>query len=151
MFGDEFVGADGLDVAEFFKDQLFKQQESKSTGPVKVDAQFMALALATYFTSSNLTGTVASDFGFHVTDTGIGTKVVNVGASGAAYNVADGTDLTIMQLPQATNDLTDLPDNQSGFAHLYDQNGDGQIDSAEAALRALANELYTAINEEGDI
>jgi len=104
-----------------------------------------------HFTSSNLAGNVAADFGFTVTDTGIGTKVVNVGTGGAAFNVPDGTDLTIMQLLQATNDLTDLPDGNSGFAHIYDQNGDGQIDSNEASLRALANDVYTWINETGGV
>ena len=92
-----------------------------------------------------------------MTDTGIGTKIVNVGASGAAFAVADATDLTIMQLLLATNDLTDMPifelpeGNQLGFAHIYDTNGDGVIDSAEAALRAMANDVYSAINEQGGI
>ena len=62
-------------------------------GTPKVDAQFMAVAFATYFTSSNLSGgTAAQSYGFNVTDTGIGTKVVNVGSSGAAFGVADNTD-----------------------------------------------------------
>jgi hypothetical protein len=152
VFGDEFAGAAGEDVTLFFRDQLFKQKSEKSAGPAKVDAQFMAVALATYFTSNNLAGSnVASDFGFNVTDTGIGTKVVNVGTNGAAFGVDDGTDLTIMQLLLETNELTDLPDGISGFAHIYDTNGDGEIDSTEAALRAIANEMYTWINEQGDI
>jgi hypothetical protein len=115
-----------------------------------VDAQFMATALAAYFTSSNLAGDVAASYGFNVTDTGIGTKVVNVGGAGAAFGVADATDLTIMQLLWATNDLTDLPDGISGFAHIYDQDGNGTIDADEATLRAMANDLYSLINEQGD-
>ena len=111
----------------------------------------MAVALATYFTSNDLAGDVAAGYGFNVTDTGIGTKVVNVGASGAAFGEVDNTDLTIMQLLWATNDLTDLPDGISGSAHIYDTNGDGVIDSAEAALRTLANDVYSTINEQGDI
>ena len=67
-----------------------------------------------------------------------------------AFDVEDGTELTIMQLLLATTDLTDLPDGISGFAHIYDTNGDGQIDSLEAALRAMANEVYTSINEDGN-
>jgi hypothetical protein len=151
VFGDEFVGANGADVADFYKGQLFKQKGNKSAGPAKVDGQFMAVALATYFTSSDLAGTVAADYGFNVTQTGIGTKVVNVGSPGDAFGVADGTDLTIMQLLLATNDLTDLPDGISGFAHIYDSNGDSVIDSLEAALRSMANEVYSSINEDGDI
>ena len=150
VFGDTFIGGDGDDVASFYRDQLFRQKSKKSAGPAKVDAQFMAVALATYFTSSNLTGNVASDYGFNVTNTGIGTKVVNVG-NGAAFGVANGSDLTIMQLLSATNDQTDQPNNLSGFARIYDWNGDGKIDEAEASLRRLANEVYSTINEQGDI
>jgi len=151
IFGNVFVGAGGDDVASFYRDQLFRQKSEKSAGPAKVDAQFMAVALATYFTSSNLAGNVATEYGFNVTDTGIGTKVVNVGDSGDAFGVADGTDLTIMQLLWATNDLTDQPDNLSGFARIYDFDGDGEIDEAEALLRTLANEVYSTINEQGGI
>ncbi len=62
----------------------------------------MSVAFATFFTSSNLSGgNVASDYGFHVTETGIGTKVVNVGDSGEAFNVTDYTDMAIMA-PGAT-------------------------------------------------
>jgi hypothetical protein len=151
VFGNRLNGASGQDVADFYRQELFKQQAKKSAGPAKVDAQFMAVALATYFTSGNLAGTVAAAYGFNVTDTGIGTKVVNVGNSGAAFGVANGTDLTILQLLWATNDLTDQPDALAGFAFIYDQNGDGIIDSAEASLRAQANEVFSAINEGGDI
>jgi len=111
----------------------------------------MALALATFFTSSNLAGTVAGAYGFHVTDTGVGTKVVSVGHSGAAFGVANGTGLTIMQLLLATNNLTDHPDKLTGFASIYDLNGDGKIDKLEAALRGLANKVYSTINEQGGI
>jgi SdrD B-like domain/Cadherin domain/Bacterial Ig domain len=77
IFGDEFVGAGGMEVANFYRNELFKQKAMKSAGPAKVDAQFMAVAFATYFTSRNLTGSdVAADYGFHVSDTGIGTKIV---------------------------------------------------------------------------
>src|SRR5262245_22984993 len=99
----------------------------------------MAVALATYFTSRNLAGGVAAGFGFNVTDGGIGTKLINVSSSGAAFGVADNTDLTIIQLLLATNSLTDMPDHRLGFAYIYDKNGDGIIDAAEAALRSKAS------------
>ena len=35
--------------------------------------------------------------------------------------------------------------------HVASTNGNGQIDATEAALRAMANEVYSAINEQGDI
>jgi len=151
VFGDTFIGGDGDDVASFYRDQLFRQKSKKSAGPAKADAQFMAVALATYFTSSNLAGNVAAGYGFNITDTGLGTKVVNVGDNGTAFGVASGSDLTIMQLLLATNDLTDQPDNLIGFARIYDWNGDGEIDNSEAALRTLANDVFSTINELGDI
>ena len=60
-----------------------------------------------------------------------------------------------MQLLLATNSLTDTDgtDNNDGdgYSHIYDSNGDGILDGAEKALRVLANVVYTAINEDGDI
>lgn len=151
VFGDTFIGGDGDDVASFYRDQLFRQKSQKSAGPAKADAQFMAVALATYFTSSNLAGNVASAYGFNVTDTGIGTKLVNIGDNGTAFSVSNGTDLTIMQLLLATDNLTDQPDSLSGSARIYDLNGDGEIEEYEAVLRRLANDVFSSINEQGDI
>ena len=151
VFGNVLAGASGSDVASFYREQLFKQVGKKSAGPAKVDAQFMAVALATYFTSLNLAGQVAMAYGFNVTDTGIGTKIVNVGTKGAAFGVADGADLTILQLLLATDDLTDQPDSVDEFAQIYDTNGDGVISADEASLRAMANDVYSAINEAGGI
>ena len=112
----------------------------------------MSLALATYFTSSNLSGgSVAASYGFNVTETGIGTKVVNVGSSGAAFNVANNTNMTIMSMLLATNSLTGADANGDGYSNAYDTNGDGVLDEDEKALRALANTIYSAINEDGDI
>ena len=148
VFGNVF---DGKSVADFYKQELFKQKSAKSSGPAKVDAQFMATAMATYFTSSHLAGNVAAGYGFNVSHTGIGTRIVNVGSSGAAFGVANGTNLTIMQLLLATNALTDVPDNLMGSANIYDTNGDGVIDATEADLRAKANLIYSAINEGGEI
>ncbi len=56
-----------------------------------------------------------------------------------------------MQLLSATNILTDDPDGILGAANIYDQDGNGVIDSAEAALRAMANVIYSDINEGGAI
>jgi uncharacterized delta-60 repeat protein len=151
VFGNTLVGASGSDVAKFYREQLFKQIGKKSAGPAKVDAQFMAVAFAAYFTSLNLAGQVAMMYGFNVTDTGIGTKIVNVGTNGAAFGVANGTDLTILQLLLATNDLTDQPDSELEFAAVYDTNGDGVISADEASLRTMANDIYSAINEAGGI
>ena len=149
IFGNTLVGMTGSQVATFYRDQVFKGL--KLGGPAKVDAQFMAVALATYFTDRTLAGTVAAAYGFNVTDTGIGTNIVNVGTKGAAFNVANGSDRTIMQLLLATNSLTDQFDTVAGFDAIYDKDGNGSISSAEATLRTMANDIFSFINESGDI
>src|SRR4029079_7485183 len=52
IFGNTLVGMTGSQVATFYRDQLFKGL--KLGGPAKVDAQFMAVALATFFTDRTL-------------------------------------------------------------------------------------------------
>lgn len=151
VFGDTFTGGSGgdndVEVASFYKNQFFSQ---KLKGTPKVDAQFMATAFATFFTSSNLSGgSVAASYGFNVTQTGIGTNVVNIGSNGAAFGVADNTDMTIMAILLATNGLTG--NSGSGYRNIYDTNGDGVLDDNEKALRVLANNIYSAINEGGHI
>ena len=136
-------------MAAFYKDQLFNQACHHPAGPAKVDAQFMATALAVYFTDQNLAGTVAAGYGFHVTDTGLGDRVVNVGSSGAAFGAANGTTRTVMQLLQATNAMTH--GTGAGFDYVYDVNGDGVVDASEAGLRLQANAMYASINNAGGI
>lgn len=146
IFGDELVGRNGGDVASFYRDELFRQKSnSKVAGPAKVDAQFMAVALSVYFTDQQLAGTTAEAYGFRVTDTGIGTSIANVGHAGAAFGVEDDTDLTIMQLLLATNGLTNQSNQISGFAHIYDTDGNGQVDVHEKQLRIWANDLFSQI------
>jgi hypothetical protein len=61
--------------------------------------------------------------------------------------VADGSDLTILQLLLATDSLTNhQPEGVTGFASIYDANGDGVLDASEDLLRAMANSIYRAIN-----
>ncbi|MCA9061831.1 MAG: cadherin-like domain-containing protein, partial [Planctomycetaceae bacterium] len=151
VFGDALAGASGDDVAAFYNDTLFKQQGKKSATPPKVDAQFMAIAMSVFFTNRNLAGNVAEAFGFTVTDTGIGTSVVNVGSSGAAFGVADNSDLTIMQILLATNGMTDVNDNRTGFTNVYDINGDGVVDASERAYRLLAQSIFDLILGSGSI
>ncbi|MCH5373098.1 MAG: hypothetical protein JJ992_03915, partial [Planctomycetes bacterium] len=151
IFGSSLVGASGDDVAHFYRDQLFKKAGKKVAGPPKMDAQFMAVALATFFTSSELAGNAAAPFGFNVTDTGIGTHLVNVGSNGVAFGVANDRDVAVLQLLLAANDRTGASDDESGFASLYDADRDGTIDGEEALLRTMAHELFSNINERGSI
>jgi hypothetical protein len=78
---------------------------------------------------------VAANYGFIVSGNGLGTPTVNVGSNGAAFGVADNSVLTVMDLLKAT-------DAQAVGGLLY--NGDD-------TLRKEANNVYSAINEQGDI
>ena len=74
---------------------------------------------------------------------------MNVGSSGAAFGVSNGTTRTVMQLLQATNAMTH--GTGAGFDYVYDVNGDGVVDASEAALRLQANAVYAGINNAGGI
>ena len=104
-------------------------------GPAKFDSQVMATAFAVYVTNSNLAGMAAEAFGFRVDDVGLGGATWNVGDAGEAFGVADGTEMTILDLLLASNEL-------SSAQGIYDM---------DTVLRTLANDVYTAINEGGDI
>ncbi len=145
MYGTEagendLTGATNYQVWRFFV-QTFKarkcgkwwKRRRRYKSRTKVDSQVMAVALATYVTNQSLAGDVAENYGFIVTDYGLGTMTYNVGNAGAAFAVENGTEMTIMDMLLATND-------QAVEGQLY--NGDHQ-------LRALANAVYTAINEAG--
>ncbi len=142
----ELVGDTNAEVAEFYKRQLFKNNgKNKLAGPSKVDAQTMAVVFAVYSTNATLAdGNIAESFGFLVTDTGVGTATINVGDAGEAFGVTNGSDVAVLDLLFATNAYT-----VDGV--LYDSDGDGKIDSWEQLLRTLANDVYTSINEGGDI
>ena len=142
---------------------LFKRNAKNSPGgPPKLDAQVMAVAMATYVTKEShvsvnyVTGTTdpslvatVESVGFHVTAGGLGSQTFNVGIAGEAFGVANHTDVRIIDLLLATNRMS-----LNGL--LYDDadedgTGDGEIDSFERMLRSLANDVYTAINELGHI
>jgi len=135
--GDHYLGEmTNEQVAGFYRDQLFKAKKQKGDqGPTKFDAQVMATAFAVYSTNSSLAGNAATAYGFLVTERGVGIALFNVGSGGAAFGVADGTEMTVMDILLATNE-------QSVEGRLYD---------LSTVLRSLANEVYSAINEAGDI
>ena len=136
-------------MADFYSD-LFRRKKKEAIqlglgGPVKMDAQVMAVALATYVTNQSLAGLAAETYGFLVTENGVGVSTFNVGDSGEAFNVADDSDVAVLDLLFATND------NSAGGV-LYDTDGDGDSDDDwETVLRTLADEVFSAINEAGDI
>jgi hypothetical protein len=142
---NDLTGMTNTEMAAFFK-TLFKRNNKTAAGdgPPKVDAQVMATALAVYVTNETLAGAIAADFGFLVTEHGVGATTFNVGTNGAAFDVADNTELTVLDILLATDAKT-----VAGL--LYDLDGDDEIDDFETLLRSLANDVYNAINEGGSI
>lgn len=158
--GDTMV--DNREVAESFK-LLFKRNRNHSpAGPPKLDAQVMAVALATYVTreslvsldyatqadSASLTEDIAS-YGFAVTTGGVGSTTVNVGDAGEALGYSNDSEVQIIDLLLANNARSVdglLFDDLDG-----DGQGDGEIDATEELYRTLANDLFSAINQNGHI
>ncbi len=95
----------------------------------KTSAQILAGALATYATSSNLSGTVATSYGFNSSPGGTGLKVYNVGSYGTAVGLSNNTSYTVTQLLQQ--------------ADLTTQNGSFNAN--------MFNMIFSNINQTGDI
>ncbi|MCA9214772.1 MAG: hypothetical protein KDB27_16990, partial [Planctomycetales bacterium] len=146
---NDLTGMTNSQVADFYS-ELFQRKKKEAEqlglgGPVKMDAQVMAVALATYVTSSNLANYAAADFGFWVTENGVGTSTFNVGNGGEAFDVADNSQMAVLDLLFVTNE-------KSFEGALYDLDADGDADDDwESLLRKLANDVYSAINETGGI
>lgn len=97
-----------------------------NSSAMRLDAQVMALALSVYVTSSELAGTVASSYGFRVSQYGVGARSFSI--FGCCSNVQ-------------VLDLLLCTDAASRNGVLY--NGD-------SGARALALFIYTIVNEAGD-
>jgi hypothetical protein len=143
---NNLAGKTNAQVAAFYK-MLFARtaQTAAGGGPPKVDAQVLATALAVYVTTQSLAGTTAEAYGFEVTATGLGARTFNVGTRGAAFGVADHSNVTVLDLLLAVNA-------RSANGLLYDLDGDGDADDGlETSYRTMANDLFSAINEAGDL
>jgi len=132
LFGT-LPGVDNAGVAAYFQ-HLFALQ-----GP-KLDAQVMATALSVYVTDQSLAGTTAAAYGFEVTAGGLGAAIFNVGSSGTAFDAADNSVLTVMDILLATN-------RRSRNGNLYGQ----YSGSTYTNMRNLANTLYNNLNQAGNI
>ena len=165
------------EVAQTYQ-MLFKRTAKTSPGgPPKLDAQVMAVALATFITKESYAGLVydaSSSTGFAFNDVDgdevcdpedvaiidqslIGTVSsygfsVTVGGVGSAwFNVGDSGEA--FGVADNTNvQIIDLLLATNAMSHdglLYDGDDDGQISSWESLLRTLANDVYSLINERG--
>jgi hypothetical protein len=127
--GNNLTGKSNAAVAALF------QQDFLQKG-VKLDAQVLATALSVYATNVTLDPTkVAASYGFTVSGDGAGTATANVGSNGDAFGVANNTVLTLMDLLLAT-------DAQAVNGLLYNGN---------ATKRNEANNVYSAVNQAGNI
>ena len=143
---NNLAGKTNADVAAFYK-TLFARTAATAAGggPAKMDAQVLATAFAVYVTNQSLAGTTAASYGFLVTANGVGTRTFNVGGSGAAFGVANNSLVSVMDLLLAVN-------SRSRNGLLYDLDGDGDAnDSMETSYRTMGNNVFSAINEAGDI
>lgn len=127
--GNNLAGKGNAYVAALF------QQDFLMKG-VKLDAQVLATALSVYATNATLDATgVAVQYGFTVSGSGVGTAAVSVGSAGDAFGVANNTTMTVLDLLLATDD-------QSVNGLLYNGN---------VTKRQKANDLFSAINQAGNI
>ncbi|MDG2224390.1 MAG: PKD domain-containing protein [Rubripirellula sp.] len=147
IFGDSLEGKSDKQLVKFYRRHFFYHKSKKSKGSGKLDARFMATAFNVYFTNRNLGGDLGEKYRFDVSDTGLGVRVINVRCNGRAFGVADGSDMTVMQVLLATNRLTDQADDETGFTTIYDRDGDGKIDKDEAKLRKMAKSVYRSIGK----
>ncbi|MFO7907532.1 MAG: Ig-like domain-containing protein, partial [Pirellulaceae bacterium] len=145
--------------------QRNKKSMIENGGVPKVDAQVLALALSTYATNEDLAGTVAQNYGFSTSADGIAYSTFRVldvltveEAEHLGLSEANGT--LDAQGYSSIIDILSATDAKSTLGLLYDHDqdlsdgddgGDELIDSFEQMLRLLANDLYTAINEQGGI
>jgi hypothetical protein len=100
----------------------------------------------------------------NVLDSGVGSlrdaidqANTTAGSDFIEFNIGGGGAQTITllsALPTVSDSIAIDGSSQPGIvvdANIYDQDGNGAIDSAESALRAMANIIYSDINEGGDI
>lgn len=126
---NNLAGRSNSDIAAFFQGRFVLKGE-------KLDAQVLATALAVYITNATLNDTGAgSDLGFIVESRGVGTASFDVGTNGAAFGVADGSVLTVMDLLLAVDERA----------------LDGVLYVGEPLKRKKANAVFGAINQVGGI
>ena len=145
------AGKTNAEVAEVFV-YLFqrKSKDSVITGAPKVDAQVMAVALATYVTSETLAGgAYAADYCFNTSADGIAYNTFNV-LEVLTEQEADDLGLTPLMDSQGNAAIIDLllaTDQITTSGLLCDSDADSSISAFELRLRKLVNNLFARINE----
>lgn len=143
---NNLTGKTNAQVAAFYR-TLFARTAATAAGggPAKSDAQVLATAFAVYVTNQTLAGTTAAPYGFLVTENGVSTRTFNVGNNGAAFGVANNANVGVLDLLLAVDSRT-----KNGLLYDLDSDGDAN-DSLETSYRTMANKVFSAINEAGDI
>ena len=126
--GSNLTNKSNSQVASFF-------QSLYNVGGQRAEAQVLAAALDVYATTRSLGGNAGSAYGFVVSTAGVGASTFNVGLNGAAFGVANGTTLTVLQLIQATNA-------QATSGTLY---------AGNASKKTMAYNVFNAIANVGGI
>ena len=93
----------------------------------------LGVSLAVYATTQSLGGAYGAKYGFTVDAIGTGHRLYNVGNNGAAFDVANNTNVEVLDLLEAAN------------AHAQG----GVLYANDATLRTLANNVFTGINQQG--
>lgn len=144
---NDLTGMTNVEVAEFYE-SVFKQKNrdtrDRISGPSKMDAKAMAVALSMYVTNQSLAGDIATEYGFLVTPDGLGAETVNVGNNGAAFGVDDDTDMTVMDAMLAADSLA-----FEGIFYDMDTDGDA-TDDEERGLRTSAHNVFSSILDDGE-
>jgi hypothetical protein len=152
MYGsgdNDLAGKTNAEVADVYV-ELFRRKKREAVqaglgGPAKLELQVLATALSVYVTNETLAGTVAADYGFVVTEHGLGISTYDVGDSGEAFGVADDTEMTVLEILLATDEM-------SSNGVLYDGDDDGDAnDGTETLRRREAFRVYAGINSQGSI
>ncbi len=113
--------------------------------PLKPEAQVLALALAVYATSEDLAGKTATQYGFMVTDTGIGKNAFSVGPHGVAFGVNDKSKITVLDALIATSTPGTIGLFQELTDDTKDDTKDDTVDRHEQPPEFLAAKIYATV------
>ena len=112
----------------------------------KLNTQVLAAAFNCYATSTNLCGgTYGSAYGFTTSANGSGYDLINVGSNGAAFGVANNSNISILQALNAADS-----DAVNGVLYSTSEVVNGVYYSS-TTLRNMALTVFTNINNAGGI